>query len=213
MPVWTILIATHCSREAKLRRLQAQLFPQVEAAAGAVAVEALWNHGERPVGQVRQDLLDSATGQYVNFIDDDDEIPAYYVERVLPLLDGVDYVGWRMQADIGGFLLAPTLHSLRFSGWSQDQAGYYRDISHLNPVRRELTEGTRFFGSWAEDYSWVVQLRGKLKTEHYIEDCMYYYRIRPAGSAQQQGQSMACNGALRPEVQHPYFSWHPASAT
>ncbi len=182
-PVWTILIATHASRRFKLARLLDGLLPQVEdvnadpGGASAVTVEALWNNGERPLGRVRQDLLEHATATYVCFCDDDDEVAPYYVDRALPLLDGeVDYIGWQIQCFFNGNKMKPAFHSLRYGSWSDDADGYYRDISHLNPVRRDLTTGTTFCAGWPEDVSWVEQMRGRLKTERYIEDEMYLYR-------------------------------------
>lgn len=210
IPRWTILIATLGQRRGKLERLLAGLMSQVDYALGQVTVHALWNNGERPVGYVRQDLLNSAEADYVCFIDDDDEVPPYYVDRVLPLLDGVDYIGWRMQAYINGHAMAPTYHSLRYTTWYQDGLGHYRDISHLNPVRRSLTEGTSFCADpenvvTHEDLSWTTQMRGRLHTEHYIGDVMYYYRYDQNDSIQ-HGTPIAA-GHERLEVPSKYFTY------
>lgn len=182
-PKWTILIATLGRRKDRLARLLGGLLPQVEAAGGAVTVEALWNHGERPVGRVRQDLLEGARSEYVCFVDDDDEVPDYYVARVLPLLDGVDFIGWRMQVWINGTLQpGSTVHSLAYASDRQSDGVLYRNVSHLNPVRRDLTAGTSFCRGWPEDADWCGQMRAKLRTEtyigteHYIDDVMYLYR-------------------------------------
>jgi hypothetical protein len=207
-PLWTILIAA-C--RPSLKTLLDSLLPQVEQASGQVTVEALWNRGERELGRVRDDLQEHATAAYTCFVDDDDSLPDYYAARVLPLLDGeVDYIGWRMQAWADGRKLDPTRHSLRYSTWGHDSEGYYRDVSHLNPVRRVLTEGVSFCVSWPEDKAWVGQMRSRLATEHFIEDEMYYYHITSADSVQAGTVRYA---ASRPQVSHPYFSWHPASST
>lgn len=211
-PKWTILIATLGYRQHKLDHLLAGLLPQVSAAGGQVRVLALRNHAERPLGDVRQDLLEAADGEYVCFADDDDVLPDYYVGKVLPLLDGVDYVGWRMQCEVDGVRFLPTYHSLRYSSWFHDQHGWYRDISHLNPVRRALTEGTTFRAGWPEDTSWVGQLRGRLKTEHFIEECMYYYFASTSDTVQ-RGVQAGHSGTPAPDYGAgcPWFSWHPAS--
>lgn len=210
-PKWTILIATLAWRQPKLQRLLGILGPQLLAYDGQVTVLALRNNAERPIGDVRQDLLEAATADYTCFIDDDDTVPGYYVSRVVPLLDGVDYIGWRVQAYENGCQLKPTFHSLRYDRWHDDQAGYYRDISHLNPVRRELTAGTSFTKGWPEDRDWVAQMRGRLRTEHFIGDCMYHYWHDPADTVQ-------AGVTPRPAPRYdasiewcPQFSWHPAS--
>lgn len=212
-PDWTILIATLGSRSSRFQRLLGSLMPQVDAAGGRVRVLALWNNGERSLGEVRQDLVDEATGTYISFIDDDDEVPEYYVRQVLPLLDGVDYIGWAMQCWVDGNKLKPTYHSLRYSDWTEDGSGYYRDISHLNPVRRELalTADFRRAGK-PEDVSWAAQLRGSLRTEHYIPDVMYYYRSSVSDSTWQGIAPVAPGTYERSAARAPWFSWHPASS-
>jgi hypothetical protein len=156
-----------------------------------------------------------ATAKYTCFVDDDDVLPPYYVERVLPLLaDDVDYIGWRMQCFIQNVQLAPTFHSLRYELWYEDAAGHYRDISHLNPMRREIAvQGNFCKGGWPEDLNWSKQLRGLLHTEHFIDDIMYFYYDMPAHSvAGAQGTPPIEPGTYaRPEIDHPYFSWHPLS--
>lgn len=186
-PAWTILIATLGRRSAQLERLLDGLLPQVEKAAGTVTVEALWNNAERPVGQVRQDLLEHATSRYVSFVDDDDQVPARYVSRILPLLDGVDYIGFKVAIPDGQFA-GIARHSLKCGGWGEDQAGYYRHVSHLNPVRRELALRVSFAGQhehYGEDYAWAHQMRPHVQTERFIDDVLYYYS--PTGELHEPG--------------------------
>jgi hypothetical protein len=212
-PTWVILIATLDRRQEKLGRLLDQLLPQAEDFSEYVSVQALWNHGERPVCRVRQDLLDSATANYVSFVDDDDEVSVLYVRCVMNCLASwPDYVGWRMQCFEDGRQLKPTVHSLRYGAWSEDEAGYYRDISHLNPVRRELTRGTSFCADWPEDKAWVDQMRGRLRTEVFIEDVMYFYRFSQTDSVRYPQVEHPSGDWSRPQISSPVFSWHPASS-
>lgn len=216
MATWTILIATLGRRGDRFARLMGGLLPQLDQAGGEVTVEALWNNGERPLCEVRQDLMEHTASAYTSFVDDDDVLPPYYVERVLPLLDGVDYIGWRMQCILNGAELAPTYHSLEYTGWYSDNNGHYRDISHLNPVRRELAMAHARFRppvQGAEDSDWSSQLRGHLKTQHMIGECMYYYHASDADTTWAGAGSVPPPGTYtRPEFDSPYFSWHPASS-
>jgi hypothetical protein len=210
-PDWTILIATLGRRNACLERLLAILMPQVEAAQGRVTVLALRNHGG-DVARFRNQLVEAAPGRYISFVDDDDMVPEYFVREVLPLLDGVDYIGWRMQAFQDGMRLVPTYHSLAFGEWRQDGSGFYRDVSHLNPVRRELTEGCTFSGR-QEDREWAAQLRPRLRTEHVIDREMYqYYWVTSDSVTSDTARQHGGGPDQLPDVPlGPYFSWHPAS--
>lgn len=219
-PAWNILIATLGQRTSRLERLLFEdLLPQLNWWGGLVQVTALYNNGERPLGAVRQDLIEYSQASYVSFVDDDDRLPRYHVDRVMnAILDyngesgtQVDYVGWRMQCYLDGQALKPTYHSLRYSGWFDDDNAYYRDVSHLNPIRRELALRADFRrGTPPEDVSWVDQMRPHVKTEVYLDDVMYHYHSSASDST--------WRGDVRPGqyqrlvVDHPYFEYHPGSS-
>ncbi len=209
------MIATLGRRRAKLERLLGGLMPQVDAAGGAVLVNALWNNGERSIGSIRQDLLDGASTEYVSFLDDDDEVPPYFTDRVLPLLDGTDYIGWRQELWRGDAKERPVTHSLRYGRWVDMPGEFQRDITHFNPVRRELAVLGSFANDhewWAEDSTWAAQVRGKLRTEHFIDEVMLCQRWDPrdnTGPVRRAADHPA--RFARYEPASPYFSWHPAS--
>lgn len=211
--LWTILVATLGQRAARFERLLTSLLPQLDAAGGAVTLCALYNHGERPLGAVRHDLLTHASSTYVSFVDDDDEVPNYHVAEVLARLDGdVDYVGWQMQTYVDDVPLKPTYHSLRYTRWWDDAEGYYRDVSHLNPLRTELARRGDFRrGDPPEDVSWADQVRPHVRTEAYVDRVMYHYRSSSSDSTW-RGTGVERVWHLRPSVEHPYFSYHPGSS-
>lgn len=210
---WTILIATLAQRGPRLRRVLGQLLPQTEPYDGRVRVCALYNKGERPLGEVRQDLIEHATSDYVSFVDDDDELPEYYVSEIMPLLGTVDYVGWRMQCFIDGVKMKPTFHSLRFPRWSEDRKGYYRDVSHLNPIRTKLAQKVDYRKVPSpEDYGWALKVRRYLKSEAYVDRVMYFYHSSSRDTTWRGGALRRVRGA-RPVIDHPNFSFHPGSST
>ena len=176
---WSILILTQPSRAESLKRLMRYLEPQAK---GKSDMEIVVRDYEPAllIGGNRQRMREEAAGEYSSFVDDDDLVAPDYVSRILPLLDGVDYIGWELQCFIDGHALVPTYHSLRFGGWHEDGKGYYRDLSHVNPIRRELALMMPMSGAWGEDKRWADGLRekGVVKTEHYIDAVMYYYYAR-----------------------------------
>lgn len=214
-PKWNILIATLGQRKDKFKRLIDILMPQVDKYDGEVIVTALWNNGEHSLSHVRQSLMESSRGEYTSFIDDDDILPHYFVDEVMERLDGVDYIGWRMQAYSDGYPLKPTFHSLRYDHWWDDANGYYRDISHLNPVRRQLALQADFRRTTPpEDVAWCDQMRGLVLTEHYIDRVMYEYYASSTDS------TWAPGAVTRPtrgfysklDVFSQNFSYHPRSS-
>jgi hypothetical protein len=187
---WSILVLTQPSRATFLARLLDILEPQVRKALG-VEVTVRFFDMELSLGENRQKMLEASESEYVNFVDDDDLVPADYVMSILPLLDGVDYVGFRVQCHVDGRPFSRTFHSLRFSGWSNDAFGHYRDISHINPIRRELALLALIEGGFGEDERWAARLRatGKVKTEHYIDRVMYDYYYRSVKTEQAEAVS------------------------
>jgi hypothetical protein len=162
-----------------LARLLAVLKPQLEDHP-YVRVTTHVTNPHIDLGANRQNMIDAAEGDYINFIDDDDLVPAHYVKTIYPLLDGVDYIGFQLQLFTDGVKEKPTFHSLKHPEWNGDERGWYRDISHLNPMRAELVNRVRMHGGAGEDARWARDLRqlGVVKTEHYIDDVMYFYYWR-----------------------------------
>lgn len=174
---WTIAVLTVPERRAEFACLAKTLWPQL---IGYDDVQWLVAEGPESVAEKRQWCLDNARGEYLCFIDDDDMVPGNYVDTIYPLLDGVDYIGFQLQLYIDGIRQKPTFHSLRYAEWSDDAHGYYRNVSHLNPIRTEIARQGRFDGGYGEDKRWADQVAPK--TEHYIDQIMYHYFFSPGNS-------------------------------
>lgn len=220
---WTILIPTIGRRAPKLVLLVNELLEQAQRYEDHVSILAFYNNGERPLGQIRQALVEDAQSHYVSFVDDDDRVPTHYVEKVVEAIGDYaaqfeqwpDQVGWRMQHYSDGVPSKPTYHSLRFRSWWDDDKGYYRDISHLNPVRRELAlmYGDFRRGDPPEDVGWSDQMRGHIKTEAYVPDEFVMYHYYSSGDSTWRPGSVSADPAYRrPLIEHPQFRWHPDSS-
>jgi hypothetical protein len=174
-----ILILTQPSRERYLARLLAVLKPQIETRPDVQVVTRIFSKS-MDLGSNRQAMIDASDSEYSAFCDDDDLVDSHYVDKIYPLLDGVDYIGFRLQLYVDGSPQKPTVHSLRYKEWNADKDGFYRDISHLNPIRRELAIQCRMSGGPGEDDRWATAMRAKgiVKTEHFVDSVLYYYFFR-----------------------------------
>lgn len=171
-PKLSILIATLANREEKFLSLVKYLASQIGDR--PVEIVALWNHGECAIGDIRQRLLESSIGEYVCFVDDDDWVPDYYIDEILAHM-GEDYIGFEVELYSDGKLKPPVYHSLKYANWHEAHDGYYRNVTHLNPIRRELAIQERFDGGMGEDESWSRRVLPLVKTEQYIPRVMYQY--------------------------------------
>jgi predicted O-methyltransferase YrrM len=221
-PTWTILVPTLGQRAELFERLMGALLPQLDPYEGRARVVAWWNNGDPPLADLRQAMLEGTATDYVSFFDDDDEPAPDLVDRVMTALASrPDYVGWQTAYSSDGVDHGLVDHSLRHGGWREVKKPTYqllRDITHINPMRTDVAKRGDFRkktrAGRAEDRPWVDQIRAThaLKTEVYIPAPMYFYRWRRDTSAWQRPHLIERHHQHRPQIDHPYFAWHPRSA-
>lgn len=170
----SILICGIKSRESLLMNLAKTLKHQGN---NSVEILASIDSGESPIGRKRNELLDNSKGDYVCFVDDDDQVSPFYISRILKAVetnpDCVGIEGIIVQKGIGP---RKFIHSLRYNDWYEDNNVYYRCPNHLNPIKREIAMGIKFPEiSYHEDRDFSIRLKDHLKTEEYIEDPIYFY--------------------------------------
>lgn len=204
---WTILIATVGERQEKFRKLAFKLLKQVAPYRGQVQILVYWNNYEFPLPEIRQDLIDQAGGEYISFIDDDDDVPDYYVKEVMKALkESPDYVGWQLQLYNNGERMKPTFHSLKYDKWYEDDEGWYRNISHLNPIKKSIALKSKFDSPQgiAEDGPWADRIAPYARNEVYIDRIMYYYYHDNEDSVW-RGKKNYKEVYYRPEIKNKYL--------
>lgn len=176
---WQILILSQPSRAFLLGRVLKSLHDQIGNHVGVEVCLRIFDRN-MSLGDNRQAMINAAKAEYVNFVDDDDMVSKDYVNRITLHLGGVDQVGFQVQCYIDGIAQKPTYHSLRYGKWSEDDGGYYRDISHLNPMRLALVKQVSMEGGFGEDSRWADRMRalGIVKTENYVDSILYHYYYR-----------------------------------
>lgn len=170
----SILICHLADREVQIKKLLTvlgdQARPDIE-----ILVET--DDGTMSIGEKRNILLSKAKGDYVCFIDDDDEVPEYYVEEILKAIESKpDCVGFN-----GAIVSAEgkrDLVSYRKGITQVDREGewFRAGIGHLSPVKREIAVSIKFpEKNSAEDYEYAKELQEKLTSEAVIDKFMYFY--------------------------------------
>lgn len=168
---WSILIATVPARSNLLCRLLYVLYPQLTD-----DIELVVDGRDiTPIGKKRQRMVESSSGEYLSFIDDDDLVAEDYVKTLLPLMDGVDYVGFKLQYYANGVADKPTFHDLKYDTWSEDHNGYYRGVTHLNPIRSDIAKQVKFSGGFGEDKRWADSVQKLCHSSNYTPRTMYHY--------------------------------------
>ena len=187
LPTLDILIASVYARHHLLVRLLDHLAPQLAPYMGNVRILIDRDDAVMPVGMKRNRLLMAATAEYVCAIDDDDWVDGDYVGRVMEaLVSRPHVVGFRLRYLVDGNEQKPAIHSITNEAWSETDTCYLRNLSHLNPLRRDLALlGLPFQPGFGEDKAWAdrVMATGRVKSEVFVDGApVYEYRYSTTGS-------------------------------
>lgn len=171
----SILVCTVFSRvDGFLPKIIKQIEPQLT---DEVEVLYLGDNKRRTVGEKRNDLLTIAQGEYVAFVDDDDRITDDYVKKLLEGIEtGADIVNFMVACSVNGGEYKPVYYDARFKKDRNLSDRYLRLPNHLMCVKRKIALGNMFpMVSFGEDAAYAEKLRGKIKTQAFIEKVLYYY--------------------------------------
>jgi glycosyltransferase involved in cell wall biosynthesis len=144
---------------------------------GDVEFLAYVDDGEKSIGYKRNQLLESAKGDYIVFVDDDDMISPYYTQYILDAIKtNPDCCGIEGVITMENTPPRKFIHTIKCNKWYTENDIYYRCPNHLNPVKKEIALDTKFPNrSNQEDLIYSNGLKGKLLTEVYINRPIYFY--------------------------------------
>ena len=139
----------------------------------------------RSIGAKRQALVDIARGEYIAFVDDDDDISDDYVSSLLTAIEtGADVITFRQRAIYNGLE-----SEVVFGVNNQDEAftpgGFtLRAQWHVCAWKRAVIDGCQFGESnYGEDRVWCLQARQRIKTGFHIDRILHTYRHDAATTA------------------------------
>lgn len=170
----SILIATIPSRKSEFAQLISVLQPQQNS-----EVELLLDGCmDYNIGVKRNRLLQQAKGEYIVFIDDDDQISDKYVSSILNACNtGDDCIGINGTITTNGRNERRWFISKEYGHWyTGDDGTYYRTPNHISPVKRKLALQAGFPEiAFGEDAEYSRRLLPLLKTETIISEPIYKY--------------------------------------
>lgn len=210
---WDILIPSVSHRTEKLTLLLEHLNRQLQSSpalwGSEVGVRVYRDNLQHSQSFKCQALLDSSTADYVSFIEDDDWVDDHYVELIYNALkDEPDYVGFRLRYTENGVLQVPVIHRY---GVVQNELSegvhpttLYRQVTHLNPIRRSIATTARFEGDYTMDRQWSAQIvAGDLiRKAAYVDVALYHYRHDSEDSIQTGPYQK-----VQSPPTHPDFDW------
>jgi glycosyltransferase involved in cell wall biosynthesis len=189
----SVLIPTITHRQNEAERL----FVNLEQRIGNMPVELLMLRDNRwqNIGEKRNQLLRAATGEYITFLDDDDELLDGYFEMVLPeTRKGLDVICYdqeaiidgargRVSCSLGNPMMTFVPHAVVkrppwfWCAWRRDLASAYR-------VPESFVDGNGV--THHEDVLWLRHLWVEAKTQVVIPQMLTRYNFNSAKTTLQK---------------------------
>lgn len=178
----SILICTMPLRKEMFDNLLMRLNEQI-ALQEKDSVEVLSNDSMSiTTGEKRNLLIQMAKGEFVVFIDDDDDVYDYYVNEILTTLNenpNIDCVGINGIISFNGQNPKRWFISKAYKHWHESQEVYYRTPNHISPVRKKIAEKVPFPNEHhGEDFVYSMGILPFLHEEAIIEKPLYHYQTR-----------------------------------
>ena len=194
--VLSVGILTVGGREALLDRLMDKIKSCVNSWQDYIEVIVAHDNREKSVGRKRNEVLQTAKGKYVCFIDDDDMISDAYFDYIMAAIQqkpNADCIGFNGMYYIDETPVMVFKHSSRFEeqrleeninfgGEAVPCAVQRRKVNHLNPVKLDIAKAVGFIeisNGEDSDYSRRLVGSGLLKSEIYIDEILYHYLYSP----------------------------------
>lgn len=179
----SILICTIPERYWQFKKLVNHLKGLIKMANASESVEIVYNDkpkGTLTIGGKRNILLNESLGEYVCFIDDDDQVSNDYITEILKAIElNPDCIGFKIHCNMQG-KYESAASSIKYD-WKENIDGYkyVRSIYHKTPVKREIALKAMFPDkSFGEDYEYSMRLKPMLKKEVFIEKELYIYNFK-----------------------------------
>lgn len=180
--ILSLLIPTIDERREMFENIYAILKMQILNNANKNQIEILIDNSKKTIGEKRNNLLAMAKGEYVAFVDDDDEVSNEYIESLMAAIkQKPDCVSLRGVITWNGGNPELFEHSVKYSAYATttNEIKYERYPNHLNCIKSSIAKQFKFKEiNFGEDTDWATQIfeSGLLKKEVYIDKVLYHYK-------------------------------------
>lgn len=185
----SILVMTVPSRiRTFMPNLLEKLDQQVEAHSSPADIEilCLYDNKRRSVGTKRNGILHLAAGEYIAYIDDDDDISSDYISSIMEVLDSnkPDCIVFDCLCTVDDKIKRNCKYSIAYpQNYLKSETEWRGKPAHTMVWKREIA-GRHAFPDLktGEDFGWVEKAWPDIKDEIRIPKVLYYYNFNSATS-------------------------------
>jgi hypothetical protein len=131
------------------------------------------------LGDKRNMLINIASGEYVVFVDDDDDVSHDYIDTIYQSInDGTDVVTFTVNVSLNESKYKPCYYSKDFMHDYDTDDAYYRLPNHIMCIKRDLCLQTPYRPLLrGEDAEFSRELLPKINTEKTVDKVIYFYNF------------------------------------
>ena len=175
---WTIMIPTIVGRETTLYTLLESIEDRKKRICPSLKIEVRLSvdNREKKVGTKRQELLMSAKGKYISFVDDDDLVTDSYFEDALATIQG-NYHVCRLRGQMNQYTFTHSLQNTLDKPMCEGDV-FLRPPNHLNVMLSDIGKLFSFKDAVrGEDLDWTIRLARSnfLKNEYTSDPSRIHY--------------------------------------
>lgn len=179
-PLLSILLLSVPSR---IRNVAPDLLMTLDAQAvpfkGDIEIILLYDNKSLSVGVKRQALLHLATGKYLTFVDDDDQVADDYVGKIHEAITanpGVDVITFIQELHWGHRYPVACTYSIKNDMETKGPGWYKAWPSHTMVWRTKIARMASFPDlNFREDVGWSKLVAKHATTEYHIPETLYFY--------------------------------------
>ena len=156
---WTIMIPTITGRESNLYILLESIEDRRKRICPSLKIEVRlsFDNREKKIGTKRQELMMSAKGKYMSFIDDDDLVTDAYFEDALATIEG-NYHVCRLRGQMNEYTFTHSVDNKLDKPMCEGDV-FLRPPNHLNVMMTDIGRLFTFKNAIrGEDLDWAIRL-------------------------------------------------------
>ena len=160
--------------------IAADLFDRIAAQAEGLDVEVLMllDNKKRTVGKKREALVQITRGDYVAFVDDDDDVAENYIKSIVDHAHlKMDVIVFDTLVSINGEPGVICKHDVGNPNEQYNPNGFKRNAWQMHAWRGDLARHTEFRDiTNNEDWPWCEQMLKSVTKSVKINEVLYHYR-------------------------------------